>query len=272
MSWTWTGTHPDMSISDRDPVFRFNDNNFFTTGRNAAEARFWRMKIHEEDRRGLTSSIDLTGSDGESMKDDTVSETKESTEDVEELKDQEELEEEEEEKDSVRESSIPREYHDRYSYDAPSGQTQDYYYYNCEPNRERSMSVVSTRSSRYPEYASNDYKYSYQEPEIRRISHPKGPDSEIRRTSPLKEPDPELRRLSQPKEPEPEMRRMSPPKVLDKGHIVDSVQHKTTVPAPALIYGKKTDARKISLAKAKKEYLEAQENVGQKSYTASKFY
>jgi len=271
MSWTWTGTHPDMSISDRDPVFRFNDNNFFTTGRNAAEARFWRMKIHEEDRRGLKSSIDLTGSDGESLKDDTVSETKESTEDIEELKDPDDLEEEE--KDSVRESSIPREYHDRYSYDTPpSGQVQDYYYYNCQPNRERSMSVVSTRSSRYPEYSNNDYKYSYQEPEIRKISHPKGPDSEIRRASPLKDPEPELRRMSQPKEQEPILRRMTPPKVQDIAHHVDSVQHKTTVPAPASIYGNKTDARKISLAKAKKEHLEAQDNGGHKEYTASKFY
>jgi len=33
------------------------EDSFFQTGRNSAEARFWKLKIHEEDRRGTKSSI-----------------------------------------------------------------------------------------------------------------------------------------------------------------------------------------------------------------------
>ena len=51
MAWTWTGFK-------YDPVFRFKDKDFFQTGQSHAEARFWKIKIHEEgDRRGTKSSI-----------------------------------------------------------------------------------------------------------------------------------------------------------------------------------------------------------------------
>ena len=46
MSWTCTG----------------NQDGFFQTGRNSAEARFWKLKIHEEvDRRQTKSSIAFEG-------------------------------------------------------------------------------------------------------------------------------------------------------------------------------------------------------------------
>merc|ERR1712223_496664 len=62
MSWTWTGY-------DYDPVFRYKEEaNFFQTGRNNAEARFWQTKVHEGDRRGTKSQIEI-GSDGDSVKD-----------------------------------------------------------------------------------------------------------------------------------------------------------------------------------------------------------
>merc|ERR1711872_777339 len=55
MAWTWTGY-------DHDAVHRFKDNNFFQTGRNKAEDRFWKMQIHgEQDRRGTRSSISVGG-------------------------------------------------------------------------------------------------------------------------------------------------------------------------------------------------------------------
>ena len=88
MSWTWTGY-------DYDPVFRYKDEaTFFQTGRNNAEARyhfqspfflianlirFWQTKIHEGDRRGTKSQIEI-GSDGDSVK-DHADVTKESSED-----------------------------------------------------------------------------------------------------------------------------------------------------------------------------------------------
>merc|ERR1711942_320267 len=65
MSWTWTGY-------DHDAVHRFKDEAFFQTGRNIAEARFWKLKIHEMDRRGTNSSIafdNVNGNDKENSKD-----------------------------------------------------------------------------------------------------------------------------------------------------------------------------------------------------------
>merc|ERR1739844_271851 len=57
MAWTWTGY-------DHDAVHRFKEENFFQTGRNLAEDRFWKTQIHGSDRRGTQSSISLgeTGS------------------------------------------------------------------------------------------------------------------------------------------------------------------------------------------------------------------
>ena len=52
MAWTWTGY-------DHDAVHRFKDENFFQTGRNLAEDRFWKTQIHGSDRRGTQSSISL---------------------------------------------------------------------------------------------------------------------------------------------------------------------------------------------------------------------
>ena len=94
MAWSWTGY-------DYDPVFRYKDAEptFFQTGRNNAEARlakttlsffsgsvsiantirFWQTKIHEGDRRGTKSQIEI-GSDGDSVK-DHADVTKESSED-----------------------------------------------------------------------------------------------------------------------------------------------------------------------------------------------
>ena len=52
MAWTWTGY-------DHDAVHRFKEDNFFQTGRNLAEDRFWKTQIHGSDRRGTKSSISL---------------------------------------------------------------------------------------------------------------------------------------------------------------------------------------------------------------------
>ena len=52
MAWTWTGY-------DLDAVHRFKEENFFQTGRNLAEDRFWKTQIHGAERRGTRSSISL---------------------------------------------------------------------------------------------------------------------------------------------------------------------------------------------------------------------
>merc|ERR1711892_1195533 len=61
-----TDLHTDLSTRGRTSLnnFRFlsrmsgYEDAFFQTGRNSAEARFWRLKIHEEvDRRQTKSSI-----------------------------------------------------------------------------------------------------------------------------------------------------------------------------------------------------------------------
>ena len=58
MAWSWTGFK-------YDPVFRFKDKDFFQPGQSQAEARFWKIKIHEEqDRRGIRSSINLVKEEG----------------------------------------------------------------------------------------------------------------------------------------------------------------------------------------------------------------
>ena len=69
MAWTWTGFK-------YDPVFRFKDKDFFQTGQSQAEARFWKMKIHEEgDRRGTKSSIQLHGDEETvTVEDDVIKE------------------------------------------------------------------------------------------------------------------------------------------------------------------------------------------------------
>merc|ERR1711953_629097 len=154
MSWTWTGY-------DYDPVFRYKDEaTFFQTGRNNAEARFWQTKIHEGDRRGTKSQIEI-GSDGDSVK-DHADVTKESSEDSASKDGEVEYEEE----DDVRSLG------DRdYQYGYGGGQYRDpgqrYFVYeetrhDGHKGRDRTMSIVSTISRKDDwRSPSKDYQYSY---------------------------------------------------------------------------------------------------------------
>merc|ERR1712226_48040 len=156
MSWTWTGY-------DYDPVFRYKDEDtFFQTGRNNAEARFWQTKIHEGDRRGTKSQIEI-GSDGDSVK-DHADVTKESSEDSASKDGEVEYEEE----DDVRSLG------DRdYQYGYGGGQYRDpgqrYFVYeetrhDGHKGRDRTMSIVSTISRKDDwRSPSKDYQYSYGE-------------------------------------------------------------------------------------------------------------
>merc|ERR1712203_1141672 len=156
MSWTWTGY-------DYDPVFRYKDEaTFFQTGRNNAEARFWQTKIHEGDRRGTKSQIEI-GSDGDSVK-DHADVTKESSEDSASKDGEVEYEEE----DDVRSLG------DRdYQYGYGGGQYRDpgqrYFVYeetrhDGHKGRDRTMSIVSTISRKDDwRSPSKDYQYSYGE-------------------------------------------------------------------------------------------------------------
>merc|ERR1711936_582315 len=156
MSWTWTGY-------DYGPVFRYKDEaTFFQTGRNNAEARFWQTKIHEGDRRGTKSQIEI-GSDGDSVK-DHADVTKESSEDSASKDGEVEYEEE----DDVRSLG------DRdYQYGYGGGQYRDpgqrYFVYeetrhDGHKGRDRTMSIVSTISRKDDwRSPSKDYQYSYGE-------------------------------------------------------------------------------------------------------------
>merc|ERR1712203_1102887 len=156
MSWTWTGY-------DYDPVFRYKDEpTFFQTGRNNAEARFWQTKIHEGDRRGTKSQIEI-GSDGDSVK-DHADVTKESSEDSASKDGEVEYEEE----DDVRSLG------DRdYQYGYGGGQYRDpgqrYFVYeetrhDGHKGRDRTMSIVSTISRKDDwRSPSKDCQYSYGE-------------------------------------------------------------------------------------------------------------
>merc|ERR1712130_841520 len=154
MSWTWTGY-------DYDPVFRYKDEaTFFQTGRNNAEARFWQTKIHEGDRRGTKSQIEI-GSDGDSVK-DHADVTKESSEDSASKDDEAEYEEE----DDVR-SLGDRDY--QYGYGGGRDPGQRYFVYeetrhDGHKGRDRTMSIVSTISRKDDwRSPSKDYQYSYGE-------------------------------------------------------------------------------------------------------------
>merc|ERR1712130_961 len=144
MSWTWTGY-------DYDPVFRYKDEaTFFQTGRNNAEARFWRTK----------SQIEI-GSDGDSVK-DHADVTKESSEDSASKDDEAEYEEE----DDVR-SLGDRDY--QYGYGGGRDPGQRYFVYeetrhDGHKGRDRTMSIVSTISRKDDwRSPSKDYQYSYGE-------------------------------------------------------------------------------------------------------------
>merc|ERR1712142_326168 len=58
MSWTWKGFWGD------DPVYRFNGQDFFQSGRHKAEERFWVQYIHNDGsfRKPLRSRLSSAGS------------------------------------------------------------------------------------------------------------------------------------------------------------------------------------------------------------------
>merc|ERR1712183_1124371 len=58
MSWTWKGFWGD------DPVYRFNSQDFFQSGRHKAEERFWVQYIHNAGsfRKPLRSRLSSPGS------------------------------------------------------------------------------------------------------------------------------------------------------------------------------------------------------------------
>merc|ERR1711971_1326747 len=154
MAWSWTGY-------DYDPVFRYKDEaTFFQTGRNNAEARFWQTKIHEGDRRGTKSQIEI-GSDGDSVK-DHADVTKESSEDSA----SKDGEAEDEEEDDVR-SLGDRDY--QYGYGGGRDPSQRYFVYeetrhDGHKGRDRTMSIVSTIARKDDwRSPSKDYQYSYGE-------------------------------------------------------------------------------------------------------------
>jgi len=154
MAWSWTGY-------DYDPVFRYKDEaTFFQTGRNNAEARFWQTKIHEGDRRGTKSQIEI-GSDGDSVK-DHADVTKESSEDSASKDGEAEYEEE----DDVR-SLGDRDY--QYGYGGGRDPGQRYFVYeetrhDGHKGRDRTMSIVSTIARKDDwRSPSKDYQYSYGE-------------------------------------------------------------------------------------------------------------
>merc|ERR1711997_730513 len=156
MSWTWTGY-------DYDPVFRYKyEATFFQTGRNNAEARFWQTKIHEGDRRGTKSQIEI-GSDGDSVK-DHADVTKESSEDSASKDGEAEYEEE----DDVR-SLGDRDYQYGYGGSQNRDPGQRYFVYeetrhDGHKGRDRTMSIVSTISRKDDwRSPSKDYQYSYGE-------------------------------------------------------------------------------------------------------------
>ena len=123
------------------------EDGFFQTGRNNAEARFWKLKIHEEvDRRQTKSSISLGGhSSGASSREGSEQPREKSPSPYSKL------------------NQMPAEPCDyKYSYAQPETEySQDYHTYYPDP-RDRSFSIVSTISNRVrPFTAATDYKYSY---------------------------------------------------------------------------------------------------------------
>merc|ERR1712179_563881 len=120
------------------------EDGFFQTGRNNAEARFWKLKIHEEvDRRQTKSSISLGGhSSGASSREGSEQPREKSPSPY------------------SKYNQMPAEPCDyKYSYAQPETEySQDYHTYYPDP-RDRSFSIVSTISNRARPFT--DYKYSY---------------------------------------------------------------------------------------------------------------
>ena len=127
------------------------ENDFFQTGRNSAEARFWKLKIHEEvDRRQAKSSIVFDGNDGNA--DEAVSNTGS--------------------EENRKESPSPG--HGGYKWnkaranlEADSSSDYKYSYALSQTDfskdyRYTSISIVSTMRTRMNQFlASKDYQYSY---------------------------------------------------------------------------------------------------------------
>merc|ERR1711892_893507 len=120
---------------------------FFQTGRNSAEARFWRLKIHEEgDRRQTKSSIafDEAASSAGGEEDREISPSSDYGGYA----------------GSKTHADSSSDY--RYSYAPPMTDYSKDYRYTYPNPRDRSMSIVSTMSTRMNQFsASKDYQYSY---------------------------------------------------------------------------------------------------------------
>ena len=120
---------------------------FFQTGRNSAEARFWRLKIHEEvDRRQTKSSIafDEAASSAGGEEDREISPSSDYGGYA----------------GSKTQADSFSDY--RYSYAQPQTDYSKDYRYTYPNPRDRSISIVSTMSTRRNQFlASKDYQYSY---------------------------------------------------------------------------------------------------------------
>merc|ERR1712106_879523 len=151
--------HPDLSTRGRTglnifsflPIFLCRmsgyEDAFFQTGRNSAEARFWRLKIHEEvDRRQTQSSIafDEAASSAGGAEDREISPSSDYGGYA----------------GSKTQADSSSDY--RYSYAQPQTDYSKDYRYTYPNPRDRSMSIVSTMSTRMNQFsASKDYQYSY---------------------------------------------------------------------------------------------------------------
>merc|ERR1712128_140760 len=154
-----TDLHPDLSTLRRTglnifsflPIFLCRmsgyEDAFFQTGRNSAEARFWRLKIHEEvDRRQTKSSIafDEAASCAGGEEDREISPSSDYGGYA----------------GSKTQADSSSDY--RYSYAPPQIDYSKDYRYTYPNPRDRSMSIVSTMSTRINQFtASKDYQYSY---------------------------------------------------------------------------------------------------------------
>merc|ERR1712106_192557 len=154
-----TDLHTDLSTRGRTglnifsilPIFLCRmsgyEDAFFQTGRNSAEARFWRLKIHEEvDRRQTKSSIafDESASSVGGEEDREISPSPDYGGYA----------------GNKAHADSSSDY--RYSYATPMTDYSKDYRYTYPNPRDRSMSIVSTMSTRMTQFsASKDYQYSY---------------------------------------------------------------------------------------------------------------
>merc|ERR1712106_851891 len=152
-----TDLHPDLSTRKRTGLHIFlcrmsgYEDAFFQTGRNSAEARFWRLKIHEEvDRRQTKSSIafDEAASSAGGEEDREISPSSDYGGYA------------GSKPEGHGEADSSSDY--RYSYAPPMTDYSKDYRYTYPNPRDRSMSIVSTMSTGMNQFtASKDYQYSY---------------------------------------------------------------------------------------------------------------